>query len=168
MPDEQKPADEMIRGIRIMQCLGFQISPPVGDNQVGEAVLIFTIEDKSKFAVTLPVVGMKALRSLIGDVCDAAEREGLANGMVVQKFPHEVTVGHTALQRNCVAIIFNPNMRDEQVFVLPDKIGLEIADALQKDIFSRMSDKDRRDRMMATAKIFGPPKRKLILPPGQS
>lgn len=127
------------------------------------AMMVFKIADGSRFALTVPVAGLAALRSLINDVCDDADKAKLHRGMAQMKRPQNFEVGHTDQIRGHVVVSIDPRLASEQLFVMPDEAGLQMADMLQKDILGRMSPADRAARAK-NAKPFLLPQRTLIVP----
>jgi hypothetical protein len=128
------------------------------------AMMVFKIADGSQFAVTVPLPGLSALRTMVNDLCDAADKSKLGRGMVTMKRPHTFTIGHSDQMRGHVLMQIDPQMAEEIIFIWPDEAGLQMADLLQKDIFGRMSPADRAARAK-NQKPFLMPQRTLIVPP---
>ena len=160
---EDPLADDLVRAAHIQQCLSYSISAE------GVAMMVFRIAtqnptDDSRFAITLPVAGLKAFRTLISDMIAVGEKRGMSTGMATIHEPRSVNVGHIDAMRNRAILSFNTDADDEAVFALPNDVGLSVAEALQKDIFARMTDEERRAHIVKQSRLLGPSRPKLILP----
>lgn len=153
-----QPISEMVRAAHVQKFVSYNITAE------GRAILVFEIEGGDKFALTVQVNALKAFRSMVGDVITAAEKREHHSGMAAIHQPREVNVGHSSTLRGVALIQFNPGADDEAVFGLPDAIALNIADALEKNVISRMTDQDRRRHMMGKSRVLQAPKPKIILP----
>lgn len=127
------------------------------------AMMVFKIADGTRFAITVPVAGLAAFRTMVNDVCDDADRAKLHRGMAQMKRPRTFEVGHTDQIRGHVVLSIDPQSASEEIFVWPDEAGLQMADMLQKDIFGRMTPADRAARMK-NQRPFLLPQKTLIIP----
>lgn len=156
---ETQPTDS-IPAAHVTDCVARSIS-----HDGTTAMMVFKIADGTRFALTVPVAGLAAFRSLVNDVCDDADKAKIGRGMAQMKRPQNVEVGHTDQVRGHVVIAIDPRLPSEQILLLPDEGGLQMADMLQKDILGRMSPAERAARVK-NAKPFLLPQRTLIVPPG--
>lgn len=156
------PPAEYIRAAKVTKCESYSISAE------GQAMMVFRIDQGpppgEKFAITLPTTGLKAFRSMLNDLIAAAEKRELSGGMVAIHRPREVTVGNSVHLRGCVALIFNPGAEDETMNLLPDNLGLDVAEAMQKDIYSRMTEAQRRAHITAKSQLLTSGRPTIIIP----
>ena len=152
--------DDRVRAAHVLACESYSISAE------GIAMMVFRIPEESggRFAVTLPVTGLKALRTLVTDLISAAEKRDLTAGMVSLHRPRDVTVGNLYDVRNSVVAQFNSGAEDEIGFLMHDDLGLDLAEGLQQNIYGRMTDKERRERLAKKSKVLTAPKPRIILP----
>jgi hypothetical protein len=127
------------------------------------AMMVFKIEDGTQFALTVPVASLGKFRSMVNDVCDDAQKSQLGTGMVQMKRPHSIEIGSSDQIRGHIAITFDRDMPEETIFLMQDAMGLDVSDAMQKNIFGRMTPEDRRARMARSGQILAP-KKTLIIP----
>ena len=160
MNDNQSadPESEMVRAAHILEGLSQSIST---DGKA--AMMVFKIADGSKFAVTCETGGLKALRAMVSDLIAQAERRALSPGMVTFRSPREVQIGHSDHIRGAAVLCFDPGKDEELAVLIPDQVGMAVAEGWTKDILSRMSEADRR-KMMTRAHILPAGKPRLILP----
>lgn len=163
MADDPKPAsaDDMVPGVHLKKGLRERISD---DGQT--AMFLFEVgnEISPRFAITIPVEGLTALRLMITRAIDRAQRASLSDNFMNFKKPQEVSVGSPGTIPNCVAISFDAGRETETSYLLPDTIGLNIGEALHKDIMGRMSENDRNAYLRRKSNMIVPATRKLILP----
>ncbi len=153
---------EMVRAAHILEGISQSVSTD------GEAaMMVFKIADGSRFAVTIATGGLKALRAMVNDLIGQVERRGLSPGMVSFKRPREVSIGHSDHIRGAAVLCFDPNTDEELAVLVPDQVGMAVADGWTKDILSRMTEADRR-KMMTRQSILPAGRPRLIVPPGHS
>lgn len=125
------------------------------------AMLVFRIADGSKFAITVPTVALGRMLTLVQKTRDAAQRQNLGVGM---QRPQTFAVGHSDQMRGMVAITFDEKTADEATFILADQSGLDLAGAIERNVFMRMPMEDRRRHLTRRSPIIPPRGGKLILP----
>lgn len=103
-----------------------------------EAALEFELPDGDKFMLALPVERIASLGSMAAALATEARKRGIAPGNVAPRYPQSFSVGHTDRIRGAVALIFEPEMPNEEVFVLRDQSALQLIEAVEKDIKGRM------------------------------
>lgn len=162
MNDNQnaEPEGEMVRAAHILEGVSQSVST---DGKA--AMMVFKIADGSKFAVTIETGGLKALRGMVNDLIAQAERRELTPGMVTFRRPREVSVGHSDHVRGAAVLCFDPGTDEELAVMIPDQVGMAVAEGWTKDILSRMTEADRR-KMMTRQHIMPAGKPRLILPGG--
>lgn len=157
--------DELVRAARVLKCLSYSIGA------TGECMMVFEIDKgdgaTDKFAITMPVTGLKAFRSMVSDLIRTADNRGLNTSMAAIHYPSEVEVSNSSHVRGAVLLTFNPKADDEAIFALPNEIGLNVAEAMQKDIFPRMTEAERRSHIAKKSSLLSTSRPALILPPGR-
>lgn len=132
-------------------------------------MLVFTIEDGSRFAVTVDVGGIAAVQSMVADLARQARSRQLGIGNVPLRYPKEFAVGSAPEIRNHVAVRFDPDGEIEEMFMLPDTMAQALAAMIEKNVLSRMSMADRRAALAAKSPglvLPGLPGGKKIILPG--
>lgn len=157
MTDATQPTGA-IPAANVVECIARSIS-----KDGTKAMMVFKIEDGTQFALTLPVGALAIFRSMVNDVCDDADKAKLGTGMVQMKRPHTIEIGSSDQIRGHIAITFNRDMPEETIFLMTDAMGLDVSDAMQKNIFGRMTPEDRRARMARSGQMLMP-KKTLIIP----
>jgi hypothetical protein len=158
MADDQAKSPDMVPAAHVVAGLAQSIS------EDGRAMLLFQLEDGGRFAVTMPVEGLKPIRSMITDLIVAAEKRGVHSGMVHFLQPRQYQVGHSDHLRGAVVITFDPNAEGEIAVLLRNEDGLKLGTAITRDVLPRMTEKERRDAMRGESPIIAPPRPPLIVP----
>ncbi len=130
-------------------------------------MMVFTIADGSKFAVTIDVSGIAPLLSMVGALARQARSRRLGIGNVALRYPKEFAVGSAPEVRNHVALRLDPDAEGEEMFMLPDAMAQAMAAMIDKNVLSRMSMEDRRAALQKNTKLVLPGlpgSKKLILP----
>jgi hypothetical protein len=158
MSDE---AEAPIGAIHITGCASHAISK---DGQT--AMIIFTAADPNggpdcEIGITLPTAQLKWLRSLVHDIALGSERRGGAQSGMMLHFPQEYSVGCSDQLQGKVVLQFDAGTPTEMTYVFWNLIGLQIADALRKDIMPRLTLEERQQMM-----LIKPPGSAIIKPNG--
>lgn len=156
--DNQETA-ERVPAAHIMECVSRSIS-----TDRTTAMAVFKIADGTKFAITLPVGGLKQLQSMVNDMVAAAEKLDLHPGMVAIKRPKGFAVGNSPNMRGCVAITFDPETEAEAIYVLRDEDALNLCKAVGADMVGRGVGIDKLRGGTAQGALLRPGQHKLIIP----
>jgi len=156
---DQPNTGETMPAAHIVECVSRSIS-----TDRTTAMAVFKIADGTKFAMTLPVGGLKQLQTMVNDMVADAQKAEINPGMVAIKRPKGFAVGHSPNMRGCVAITFDPETEAEAIYVLRDADALQLNKAIGADVFGRMTDAERRKTFGAQSGLLRPGASKLILP----
>lgn len=159
MDKQDSPAGESLPAAHIVECVSRSIS-----TDRTTAMAVFKIADGSKFAITLPVGGLKQLQSMVNDMVAAAAKLELNPGMVAVKRPKGFAVGNSPNMRGCVAVTFDPETEAEAVYVMRDADALTLVKAIGADVMGRMTQSERLKTFGAQSALLRPGVPKLVLP----
>jgi len=104
------------------------------------AMLHFRDEDGEDFALTFPVEGISAVRTMLNNL---AKHDGINRGMVLPQRPQNFAVGHSDDLRGHVCITFDQDLPLETLVLFSDEIGMKLAQSIENDVLSRMTPAER-------------------------
>jgi hypothetical protein len=150
---------ETINSAHILDCVSHSVS-----TDGTTAMIVMEVADGVKgktrrFGLTLPVGKLKWLMGVVHGVAVAVEKQGKAPGSILLRFPEQYSIASSKRAPGHVILQFDVGAPNETNFVFINDDGLNIADALYKDINPRMTMEDRRERQ-----IIKPPRP--IIKPG--
>jgi hypothetical protein len=154
MSQPEQPDERTVRAVHIDTCLSRALSTDGKSSMV-----VFKIDDGTDFAFTCPVDKLPQVRTMINDlICEAVQRNiGPTNIHFRRAMPNKplnFSVGHSDELRGAVALIFEPNTEDQIAYLIADQEALMFAEAIEKDVFTRMSMADRRAMMQKKAPMI--------------
>lgn len=156
-------SEQKLPGIQLKELVGRVLSP---DGKT--ASLVFRKPDGGEFVVSFPAEIVAMVRGTANALAkDLHKRDFPPGQMALFRVKNVATGEHDAI-RGCTLLQIEPGTVEEVTYVVPDNLGRQIADAMHRDIYRRMTPADRA--ASGYSKTFNPDaaqqKRTLILPPG--
>lgn len=131
MTETTKPASVAL--CRIREMLSRSIST---DGEHAQIAFALNGSD-DKLVIEFNVHSLGQLQSIVAELRRQAKRRDLSGGQVMRQMPKSFSVGHSDDMRGHVAIMFDENTLDEQIFMLRDQDAAKLANAIAKDVRER-------------------------------
>lgn len=155
-----EPGSEMIPAAQVVRFVGWRIAK---DNST--VMMRFELVDGSHFGMVMPVGVIGMFLSFVQRVRSAVTRKNIG-AMVALTKPDNFAIGDDPRIRGNVLITMGADTEDEASFIFADGDGLNMANAIERNILGRMPLPDR-ERYAKTAKPIIPAHTgRIILPRG--
>lgn len=132
-----------------------------------QALVVYRLKDQEHpLGLTVDVAAVGALLTTAQKLRNEAQRRKVGAGNVVFQAPRTYAVGNSPERRGRTFVQFDEQSPDEIILDLADADALNLAQAIERDVLSRMTQADRVKYLAGKRAIVPPKAHRIILPGG--